>query len=138
MNRITNAIKTWIRLWPDILAAPIAILLIIASYSAIEYINTLNILPPIGTFDLGTLGNLLFVVAIITILNAAVFLGIELNDYPLWQYYKRKYNQDQKPNVLLSDDYDFKNITSWQRLKLFYFWRAFLLLLGVVLLSILT
>jgi hypothetical protein len=138
MNKIFTKLKTWIKLWPDVWATPITIALIIASYFAIDYINSLQILPPIGTFDIGTLVNLIFVVAVIAILNAATFLGIELNDQPLWQYYKRKYEAGKKPNVLSSDDYDFENITSWQRLKLFYFWRAFLLSLGAALLWILT
>jgi hypothetical protein len=127
-DRITSALKTWITLWPDIWAAPIALVGLWLSYYFLTWID-----PTIGTFDMGTLQALLFTVVILVVLNAVVFLGIEHNDKALWEYYKRGFDsRNEAVTTDKSDEQDFINITAWQRLKLLYFWRAFLFVLGVV------
>lgn len=127
-DRITSALKTWIRLWPDIWAAPIALVGLWLSYYLLTWID-----PTIGTFDMGTLQALLFTVVILVVINTITFLGIEFNDKNLWDYYKRKYDsRDEAVTTDHSDERDFNQLTPWQRITLLYFWRAFLLLLGVV------
>lgn len=125
-DKLINSIKTWIKIWPDIWAAPIALIGLWASYYLFYWID-----PTIGTFDMGMLQALLFTVVIMVVLNTVVFLGIEHNDPNLFSYYKRKYDESDTPNVENSDEADFENLTSWQRIKLLFFWRAFLFLLSV-------
>lgn len=124
-DKLINGIKTWIKLWPDIWAVPLTLGGLWLSYFLLNWLD-----PTIGTFDMGILQALLFTVAVLVTLNAVAFLGIEFNDNNLWNYYKRKYEVTDKPNVDLTDEADFENLTSWQRTKLLYFWRAFLLSLG--------
>lgn len=124
---LTDTIKTWIKLWPDIWAGIIILIGLWGSYYLLYWLD-----PTIGTFDLGILQALLFTVAVIVTLNAAAFLGIEFNDKALWEYYKRKYESSDKPNADITDEADFNFIAPWQRIKLLYFWRAFLLSVGVV------
>lgn len=127
-DKFTSTLKTWIRLWPDIWAAPIALIGLWLSYYLLTWID-----PTIGTFDMGTLQALLFTVVILVVLNTVVFLGIEHNDKNLWEYYKRKYDiRNEAITTELSDERDFNQLSPWQRIILLYFWRAFLLLLGVV------
>lgn len=133
MTKITNTLKTWGKLWPGSWAAPLTIGLIILMYYVVDWINGKNIVPPLGTLDLGTLLTLLFTVAVLVILNEAVFLGIEHNDKAIWRYYKDKYDpMHTHPHTNLTDESDFRQLKPWERIKLLYFWRAFLLLLGVV------
>ena len=128
MNRITNAIKTWIRLWPDIWAAPLALVGLWVSYYLLNWLD-----PTIGTFDMGMLQALLFTVVILVVLNTVVFLGIEYNDKELWEYYKRKFDpRNEAVTTEKSDEQDFNKITACERLKLLLFWRGFLLVVGVV------
>lgn len=127
MNKsFTETIKTWIKLWPDLWAGLVILAGIWGSYYLLYYLD-----PTIGTFDLGVLQALLFTVAVIVTLNAVAFLGIEFNDKELWRYYKDKYDSDKR-DTYVTDESDFIHLTPWQRIKLLYFWRAFLLLLGVV------
>jgi hypothetical protein len=126
-DKLTTAIKTWLKIWPDIWAAPLAFIVLYISYYLLTWID-----PTIGTFDMGTLQALLFTVVILVVLNIATFLGIAYNDKRLWEYYKAKYQDNGLPTVEFTDESDFENLTAWQRIKLLYFWRAFLLLLGVV------
>jgi hypothetical protein len=129
MNRITDTLKTWIKLWPDIWAVPLTLIGLWGSYYLLHFID-----PTIGTFDLGILQALLFTVAILVTLNAVVFLGIEFNDKGMWDYYKRKYikGMEKLDPTEITDESDFNHITPWQRLILLYSWRAYLLALGVV------
>jgi hypothetical protein len=126
-DKITTAIKVWLKIWPDIWAAPLAFVALYISYYLLTWID-----PTIGTFDMGTLQALLFTIVILVVLNTATFLGIAYNDKRLWEYYKAKYQENGLPEVEHTDEHDFENLTAWQRIKLLYFWRAFLLLLGVV------
>lgn len=126
-DKISTAIKVWLKIWPDIWAAPLAFVVLYISYYLLTWID-----PTIGTFDMGTLQALLFTIVILIVLNTATFLGIEYNDKRLWEYYKAKYTEDGLPEVEHTDESDFELLTAWQRIKLLYFWRAFLLLLGVV------
>ena len=126
LNRLTTALKTWIKLWPDIWAAPMALVGLWVSYYILTWID-----PTIGTFDMGMLQALLFTVVIMVVLNTVVFLGIETNDKGLWTYYKNKYDPEKKYDYI-TDESDFDQLNPWQRLKLLYFWRAFLFALGVV------
>jgi len=128
MNRIKSSLKTWITLWPDIWAAPIALVGLWLSYYILTWMD-----PTVGTFDMGTLQALLFTVVILVVLNTVAFLGIEHNDKNLWEYYKRKYDIRNEPvTTEHSDERDFNHLTPWQRIALLYFWRAFLLSLGAV------
>ena len=133
MNKIKSSFKKWIKLWPGSWSAPLSIGLIILMYYTVDWINGKNIVPPLGTLDLGVLLTLLFTVAVLVILNEAVFLGIEHNDKSLWKYYKDKFDPiHTHPNSNLTDERDFNQLTAWQRIQLLYFWRAFLLFLGAV------
>lgn len=139
MRKSINKIKTWLALWPGTWAAPLTILAIVIMYYVVDWINGTHVVPPMGTLDLGTLLTLIFTVAVLVILNEAVFLGIEHNDKELWQYYKRKFDARlEKTTTDKSDEQDFNQITAWQRLKLLFFWRGFLLALGVWIFQTLT
>lgn len=128
MNKIKQYLKTWIKLWPDIWAAPLALVGLWISYYLLNFID-----PTIGTFDMGTLQALLFTVVILVVLNTVVFLGIEHNDKALWRYYKDKFDpMHTHPNSNITDERDFNQLSAWQRIQLLYFWRAFLLFLGAV------
>lgn len=128
MKNIGNTLKRWIAIWPDIWAAPAAILGLWASYYIFYWLD-----PTIGTMDMGVLQALLFAVVIIVALNAFAFLGMEFNDKHLWKYYKDKFDDlHTDPDKDLTDENDFKKLTPWQRIILLYSWRAFLLLVGVV------
>ena len=126
-DKIKLGIKAWIKLWPDIWAAPLALAALYISYYLLVFVD-----PTVGTYDIGTLQALLFTIVILVVLNTAAFLGLAYNDNGLWNYYKAKYQDNGLPVVEHTDESDFENLTAWQRIKLLYFWRAFLLLLGVV------
>lgn len=126
-SRHINALKTWLKLWPEIWATPVSIGILLGSYYVIYAVDE-----TIGTFDIGTLQALLFTSVVLVVLNTITFLGIEFNDKRLWKYYKDKYEIDGKPNVEHTDESDFENLTPWQRTKILYCWRAFLLSLGAV------
>jgi hypothetical protein len=117
MTKITETIKKWITLWPDIWAAPMILVGIWASYYILYFVD-----PTIGTFDLGILQALLFTVAVIVTINTVVFLGIEQNDKPLWSFYKKEQLEES----------EFNQLTVWQKTLVLYFWRAVLFSLGVV------
>lgn len=119
MTKITETIKKIIKLWPEIWAVPLVLFGFWISYYVFELID-----PSAGTFDIGMLQALMITFVVVVILNAFVFLGIEKNDKGIWKYYKDEIGNNPEK--------DLNQISPWQRLKLLFFWRAFLYLLSVV------
>jgi hypothetical protein len=119
MNKLSETLKKIIKLWPEIWAVPLVLFGFWISYYVFELID-----PSAGTFDIGTLQALMITIVVVVVLNAFGFLGIEKNDAPLWKYYKDETG--------INPANDLNEITPWQRLKLLFFWRAFLFLLSVV------
>ena len=111
-------LKKIIKLWPELWAVPLVLFGFWISYYVLNMID-----PSAGTFDIGTLQALMITFVVVVILNAFVFLGIEKNDFPLWKYYKDE--------IGINPSQDLNELTPWQRLKLLYFWRAFIFLLSV-------
>lgn len=116
--KLTDTIKKIIKLWPELWAVPLVLFGFWISYYIFELID-----PSAGTFDIGTLQALMITFIVVVVLNAFIFLGIEKNDFPLWKYYKDDIGNSPEKDISL--------ITPWQRLKLLFFWRAFLYLLSV-------
>lgn len=119
MDKIKNTLSRFIELWPGLWSIPTLLAFLWGSYFLFYFID-----PSVGTYDLGILQAYLFVAATYITLNELIFLGIKYNDKGLWKYY----SDDHDPCL----ETDINSITPWQRIKILYFWRAFLYALGAV------
>jgi hypothetical protein len=107
--------KSWLRLWPDSLALPLALIAFWISIPVLRWID-----PTSGVFDTGIFQIIIVVAVILTAINALVFLGLEFNFPLIWDWYKK--------DILKRD---WLSIAPWQRLTFF-----FLLYFGLFILSV--
>jgi hypothetical protein len=107
--------KKWLRLWPDSLALPVALIGFWLSIPILRWID-----PTSGIFDTGIFQIVLVLAVILTAINALVFLGLEFNFPLIWDWYKK--------DILKRD---WLSIAPWQRLTFF-----FLLYFGLFILSV--
>lgn len=107
--------KAWLRLWPDSLALPVALIGFWISIPILRWID-----PTSGIFDTGIFQIVLVLAVILTAINALVFLGLEFNFPLIWDWYKK--------DILKRD---WLSLAPWQRLTFF-----FLLYFGLFILSV--
>jgi hypothetical protein len=103
-NKVWQRIKSWVDTWPETWAAPLAILLFLASIPLFNWLMSVTQAP-----ELAILQNILITGIEIAIVNAMVFLGILLNFRIIFDWYK-------KPHALSSD---WLKLTSWERIRTF-------------------
>lgn len=107
--------KAWLRLWPDSLALPVALIGFWISIPILRWID-----PTSGIFDTGIFQIVLVLAVLLTAINALVFLGLEFNFPLIWDWYKK--------DILKRD---WLSLAPWQRLTFF-----FLLYFGLFILSV--
>ena len=107
--------KAWLRLWPDSLALPVALIGFLISIPILRWID-----PTSGIFDTGIFQIVLVLAVLLTAINALVFLGLEFNFPLIWDWYKK--------DILKRD---WLSLAPWQRLTFF-----FLLYFGLFILSV--
>lgn len=122
MDNLNNLLKSswanfkkWLRLWPDSLALPLALIGFWISIPILRWID-----PTSGIFDMGIFQIMLVLAVLLTAINALVFLGLEFNFPLIWDWYKK--------DILKRD---WLSIQPWQRLTFF-----FLLYFGLFVLSV--
>lgn len=122
MDKLNNLLKSswanfkkWLRLWPDSLALPLALIGFWISIPILRWID-----PTSGIFDMGIFQIMLVLAVLLTAINALVFLGLEFNFPLIWDWYKK--------DILKRD---WLSIQPWQRLTFF-----FLLYFGLFVLSV--
>lgn len=107
--------KAWLRLWPDSLGLPVALIGFWISIPILRWID-----PTSGIFDTGIFQIVLVLAVLLTAINALVFLGLEFNFPLIWDWYKK--------DILKRD---WLSLAPWQRLTFF-----FLLYFGLFILSV--
>lgn len=95
--------RAWIKLWPDFLALPLALLGFWLSIPILRWID-----PTSGIFDTGIFQIIIVLAVLLTAINALIFLGVEFNFPMIWDWYKK--------DILKRD---WLAITPWQRFLLF-------------------
>lgn len=122
MNKLSQLLKAswsrfkaWLRLWPDSLGLPVALLGFWISIPILRWID-----PTSGIFDTGIFQIVLVLAVLLTAINALVFLGLEFNFPLIWDWYKK--------DILKRD---WLSLAPWQRLTFF-----FLLYFGLFILSV--
>jgi len=105
----------FVELWPEVYSVAI---LIAAWYFSSRILDLLD--PMAGAFKLGEIHRVLFSVVVVAILSGFAFLGIKLNYPGLYKYYAQEFK------------HDFKELSAWQRVKVFSAY--YLLLLSLLVL----
>lgn len=113
-------VTAWFRLWPDIWAEVLAIVLFIFMAPLFGWIAS-----HFGGVESGILQNLIITGLEISFINAMVFLGILLNFSIIFDWYKKKHAIEK----------DWFSLTPWQRFATFLIIYSSLFLSGVLLIS---
>lgn len=120
LTKLWQRFKAWTDTWPEIWAAPLSILLFLATIPVFNWLMSVTQAP-----ELAILQNVLITGIEIAAVNALVFLGILLNFPIIFDWYK-------KPHALTSD---WLKLSSWQRILTFLALYLALFLASVLLFS---